>query len=298
MNGSLMVRSRGIVGKRKPKSRRAGNNALKKLLDLGGQTVGAGGGAALGYGIGGPAGAIIGGASGQLLASMSSVALDMVQRSLSDRERRRVGVVLLYAERRLSERLEEGDEIRSDDFFERGGGVGNRSSLDEAIEGVLLAAERDPEEKKLPLYGNLFATIALNGDLDVATANQLIRLSRDLSYRQLCLIALFALRDKDRLELRTRNYKPTKETTSSTVPLGEPLIGVLQEIHILCSQEMLAGGGLSLTDIVPSSVQTQGIGSLLFESTELNTLPSSEIGQSGQLLAESYSLPGWDEFGL
>lgn len=293
----MMAKDHGVA--RKTKSRnRAGKSALTKLLHLGGQTLGAGGGAALGYGIGGPAGAIVGGASGQLLASMSSVALDMVQRSLSDRERQRMGAVLLHARQRLSERLAAGDDIRSDDFLCHNGRARDRSSMDEAIEGVLLAAERDPEEKKLPLYGNLFASIALNADLDAATANLLIRLANDLSYRQLCLIALFASDDKYGYELRARNYKPTKPTTSKTVTLGGQLIGVLQEVNIMCSQGMLTGGGLALTDIVPRSTETQGIGSLLFESMELNTLQRNQIEGIGELLSEDYSLPEWDEVGL
>ena len=60
----------------------------------------------------------------------------------------------------------------------------------------------------------------------------------------------------------------------------------------------LAGEGLSLTDIVPCSLQTQGIGRLLFESMKMDMLLVTELDDVRQLLSEDYSLPEWGELGL
>ena len=49
----------------------------------------------------------------------------------------------------------------------------DRSFADEIIEGVLLAAQREYQEKKLPLYGNLLTNIAFRSDIDRVTANRL-----------------------------------------------------------------------------------------------------------------------------
>jgi len=65
----------------------------------------------------------------------------------------------------------------------------------ELLEGVLLAAQREYEERKVRCYGNLYANIAFEPAIDSVTANSLLREADDLSYMQIQLLALVARKD-------------------------------------------------------------------------------------------------------
>ena len=83
-----------------------------------------------------------------------------------------------------------GEGIRGDGFFEAN--VHERAAAEEVFEGIVRAAQKETEEKKIPFIGRLFAGLAFESRVDRAHATVLIRLAEDLSYRQLCLLAIFA----------------------------------------------------------------------------------------------------------
>jgi hypothetical protein len=96
-----------------------------------------------------------------------------------------------------------GKTLRQDCFFSNK--INERSAAEEIFEGVLFAAEREYEEKKVKFEGNFFANIVFYPSIDRASANFLLRLAQRLSYRQLCLMALFVQRDK--FTLRDKDYR-------------------------------------------------------------------------------------------
>ena len=57
-----------------------------------------------------------------------------------------------------------------------------------------MAAQSEHEEKKLKFMGRLFANLAFHRDIDRDHANTLVRVAKDLSYRQLCLLAAIVAR--------------------------------------------------------------------------------------------------------
>jgi hypothetical protein len=59
-------------------------------------------------------------------------------------------------------------------------------------EAVLIAAQLEPQEKKLIYHANVLANLAFTTSVDRAQAYMLIRLAGKLSYRQVCMIAIFA----------------------------------------------------------------------------------------------------------
>lgn len=91
-------------------------------------------------------------------------------------------------------------EIRQDDFFNK---INERSTADEILEGILLSAQREHQEKKVQFYGNLIANIAFDPSIDREQANFLIKLDESLSYRQICLLSLFVNKDKYKLKKQT-----------------------------------------------------------------------------------------------
>jgi len=114
-------------------------------------------------------------------------------------------------------------QVRHDDFFEDQ--LYQRSAAKEIVEGVLLAAQREHEEKKLLYYSNLLANIAFHPEIDRAHANLLIRLGERLSYRQLCVLSLF--KQKSKFNLRQQDYR-----SSGTVSELDKVV-LLQEIFEL-----------------------------------------------------------------
>jgi hypothetical protein len=108
---------------------------------------------------------------------------EIAHRLLSKREKTRVGAVIIYAAIHIKEKLNKGMQPSQDDFFSQQPG---RSSAEEISEGVLLAAQREYEEKKLQFYDHLLENIAFSSGVGRAHANLLLKLSQELSYRQLC----------------------------------------------------------------------------------------------------------------
>jgi hypothetical protein len=95
------------------------------------------------------------------------------ERVLGQREAVRVINAITAAKARIDERLATGDVPRSDGFFDAG--EANRSDAQELLEGVLLAAQRQYEERKVGCYGNLYAKRRIEPAIDSVTANSLLK---------------------------------------------------------------------------------------------------------------------------
>lgn len=140
--------------------------------------------AAAGSLVAGPVGAALGAVTGPVLTRAGRALASRIR----GREEARTLTALGYAAIAIEERLSEGDELRSDGFFQRGDL--DRSAADEVAEASLRAAARDPEEMKLPYYGRLLANISFRADISRGTANQLVRTAARLTFRQCVLLAL------------------------------------------------------------------------------------------------------------
>lgn len=139
---------------------------------------------AIGLFLAGSAGAITGGAGGPLITNtIKLLAKEIKQRYIDKREEARIGATIAYALVEIENNIRNGRQIRNDGFF--ASQEGNRSTADGVYEGVLLAAQREYEEKKLKYYGELLANIAFDESIDKGQANYLLRIAQNLSYRQM-----------------------------------------------------------------------------------------------------------------
>jgi hypothetical protein len=118
-------------------------------------------------------------------AGASVVTEEFMTRKMSRRERFRVGTVLNAARSRYGARYTRGDDLREDDFV-----AGDPSFFDESVEGALIAAQRQHEEKKLGHIGCLIANLPFEATIDRVTANWCIRIAEELSWNQYILLAL------------------------------------------------------------------------------------------------------------
>lgn len=163
------------------------NSSIIELIKAGSEIAGSVSGALIGGVIIGPAGLVIGGAAGPILTRLFTKAGKEVKKwVLGDREESRIGFTYAVGLYKIKSKLENGEELRTDGFFESG--ESNRSAGDEILEGVLRSVQIEYQEKKLPYYGNLLANIAFDSSINRDKANFFLKIAQNLSYQQLCIL--------------------------------------------------------------------------------------------------------------
>ena len=243
--------------------------SIKELIELGSEMAGSVAGASFGLLLGGPGGAVTGSAAGPIVVrSLQKVGKEIVSRWLGHQEAVRIGATLIYAAAKIQENLKAGHAIRQDDFF--AAKPGSRPTSEEIAEGVVLVAQREHEEKKLPFYGNLLANVAFHLGIDRTYANLLVRLGKELSYRQLCLLALFA--QKKQLGLREGDYRDVQSFPPTQ-------LAILYEIFDLDRRALVSSGSASFgpSDVKPGKLRVQGAGAVLFTLMELWSVDPQDV---------------------
>ena len=205
---------------------------------------------------------------------LKDIGNDYAVRSLSPNEQTRIGGVIIYAINKIEENRKKGMNIRQDDFFKER--PGERSSAKEITEGILLAAQREYEEKKIRFYGNLLANLGFT-PISRAQANLCLKISQGLTYRQLCLLATIG--QHYRFELRENNYH--EQNT-----MDPEVASVLHEISELEILNLITQGNavLGLTDISPRKMRLEGRGVTLFHLMELSKMDDGELAEPIALL--------------
>lgn len=253
------------------------NTKTQELIANSAEIVGGGIGAAMGFFAAGPVGAALFGSGGVLITKyLEKLGNDFAQRFLSQREKVRVGAVLAFASAKFQKYRKEGKQLRDDNFFEEK--IDNRSAAEEIFEATILASQRDHQEQKLKYYGNLLANIAYHAEFDKPQANFLVKQANELSWQQLCILAL-AVR-KSAFILRLANYR-------GQTSFSQPLIFLLSEIYDLYLRGFLNFGGgalLGAIDVNPGKITVQGVGAHLYNMMELVELPNSDLEKIAEIL--------------
>jgi len=172
----------------------AEDDAASRVLGAGADVTGSVAGAIAGLLLAGPPGAVGGAVAGPLLAS---VLREITHRILSHREDARVGGAFRAAAAGLQERLDQGDEVRDDGFF--ASRPDRRSDAEEIIEGVLLAAQRGHEERKVEFLGYMLANLCFESEVDANLANWTIKTAQELTWAQLVLLSAIGRSDRPTL---------------------------------------------------------------------------------------------------
>lgn len=249
-----------------PKTRRN----LRSLITGGAEIAGGAVGGALGFLAAGPEGAAAFGAGGTLAAiALGHVGEEIADRFLGPREKVRVGGVLALSAARIRERIEAGEQIRDDGFFDPK--PDGRPDAEEVVENILLRAQREAEEKKLPFMANLLSNVAFDTSISGQLAHQIVKAAEALTYRQLCLLFLFS--GLVTVTLRSTDYRGV----GSFPP---ELMQVLYECFDLYSRGLVNIGGevaFGPTDIKPAVMRTQGLGTFIFNLMGLAKISPSDL---------------------
>jgi len=243
---------------------------IRRLINAGAEIAGGAVGGALGFLAGGPAGAALFGAGGAAAAvALQHIGQEASKRLLGPREAVRVGGVLAIATAEIRQRIERGERVRTDGFFERN--PAGRSDAEEVAESVLLKSQREPEEKKIPYMAHLLSCVAFDPEISAHMAHQVTKAAEQLTYRQLCLMKLAVMKDK--FGLRIADYR-----SQGSFPKG--LYQVLYECLDLYHRGFVNFGGevaFGPTDVVPGRMTVQGLGADVFNLMRLALIPNEDL---------------------
>ena len=254
---------------------------IERLIERGTEMLGSGANAvtsgALALLVGSPEGLAIGGVLGKgVEIALNKVGQEISARQLAPREETRVGAAFAYAAAEINRRLEEGDMLRNDGFFDEKQAW--RSDAEEVAESVLLKVQREPEEKKIPYMGNLFSSIAFEPEFNLPYSHQLIKVAEQVTYRQLCIFKLADVKEKHGLR---------DEFIHNQRKLGRNRYPVLYECVDLANKEYIYLGGetaLGMGNAIPSQMSLQGIGADLFHLMRLCLIPDADIAPIAEQL--------------
>lgn len=244
----------------------------------------------------GPAGSMAGSMAGAGIAHVGKTLLhDFAQRDLSQRERRKVGLAASLAIYNLQRDLQDGEKLREDSFFKPSGQTGT-SPADEVLEGVLQSSKNEHEIKKLLVLANIFSRTVVNEEISLGEANYAIQIARSLTYRGMCVLALFG-GPNPRRGLHQGDYEPTSEGGTYVGPPPTPeLASLLQEILTLCNDNLvtiavngsLAEGEVAVRrwlHIEPDNLYLVALGKRLYEILDLKAIPPEDVAEVRNLLS-------------
>jgi len=260
---------------------------VNSLISLGGDIAGSAVGGAIGFLAGGPTGAAIGEALGVVISKSSMKLLsDFADRTLSKREKIRVGATAAFALVKIESHLDAGFTPRDDGFFETKGK--ERSDAEEIFEGVLLKAKNEHEEKKAKILGNIFANIAFYRGFSVGEANHLIRIANDLTYRGMCIIALIARKDQNlNIKLREESYREFEgEIYYETISILQEAYQIYNYGLIACKMKSSESyeALLDWTAIAPNRMELTLLGKRYHKVMGLEDIPEEEVKEVAKYL--------------
>ncbi|MCZ6770805.1 MAG: hypothetical protein O7G83_02305 [Proteobacteria bacterium] len=248
----------------------AKNRRFRNLIDSGAEIAGGAVGGALGFLAGGPVGAAALGAGGAAAATaLKHIGQEASERLLGPREKVRVGGVLAIAAAEISQRIESGEKVRSDGFFEEQ--PSGRSDAEEVAENVLLKSQREPEEKKIPFMGHLLSNVAFDAQISAQMAHQITKAAEQLTYRQLCILKLAVA--KQAFGLRNKDYRGQSSFSREVYEVLYECLDLYHRAFINFGGEVAFGP----TDIVPGRMTVQGLGADLYNLMRLAAIPDKEL---------------------
>ena len=246
------------------------DSPLRRLIHGSAELSGAAVGGALGFFAGGPAGAAVLGVAGLAVTKVfTELGEEVSDRLLGPREKQRIGGVLAIAADNIRERLERGDRLREDGFFDKG--PSQRSSADEVVENLALTVQRDPEEKKLQYMGRLYCNLAFNSAISSQMAHQMIKAAEQMTYRQFCLLKIFGV-DTIRSTLRNSDFRNQNEFPIELRQILYECFALARSYYIVDENYILG-----VTDLRPRNTRTQGLGGDMFNLMELKMIPTDDL---------------------
>lgn len=240
---------------------------INTISEMSGSAVGAAVGSEIGSAVAGPIGAIAGSVAGNIIEKVFVWAGNEIStRLLSRQEEKRIVNVMDLAKKKIESNLANDKKLRDDDFFDQ---ISDRSTAEEILEGTLLVAQKEYEERKLQYIANLYANIAFNKDISREIADRLIKISSELTYRQLMIMSAVGFSQIAGIQRKKEAYKVVQGLNN--VSIASEIFDLYRKSLIFSSEVILDAGGIN-----PSKLTLGGYGALLYNLMELPRIPFSD----------------------
>jgi hypothetical protein len=247
--------------------------SVENIISMGSKIVGAAAGVTAGTLLVSPyVGAII---SPFISGSFEKIGKEVVARRFGPRQEARIGAFISFASSKINSELNEGKNLRDGDYFETT--INDRSSSDEIAEHLLTVSANAFEELKLKYMGNLFSRICFDKSIDRGSANHLISIVENLSYRGFVLINLAKNIEIYNIELRQK---------VGTVDFSPSLVSLNYEIYEMCrkgillfshnSESNVAYAILGPNEIEPAQMRLTDLGKHLYDFLDLYTIQNND----------------------
>lgn len=265
-------RRKNKSGRRRRAERRRGQSAGRAAIEaapgVAGSGAALGGTAALG-----PAGALLGPAASTAVARFFKLTgLDCAFTSIAEqfaaREQARAKMAFETAMKQIGERLDAGDGLRDDGFFDWSDEEREPSDAERILEGVVRAACETHEERKAERLGELYAFLAFNSDITTAHASYLVELTKRLTYQQLLLLGFFGS------EGQLPDWSPTGMFTRHETGLVMAVLDLSGEGLVVRKDHKAIA---SFADINLAQMRTVLNGTILVEAMDLERAEPEDI---------------------
>ncbi|MFT5749929.1 MAG: hypothetical protein ACI93S_001202 [Ancylomarina sp.] len=255
-------------------------NKLKTIIEKSSEIGGGLTGAVIGLVVAGPAGVLGGALVGPICTSLfKKVGTEISERFLGKREEIRVGATLSLAYNNIQKKIDEGQVLRNDDFYNSNSG--ERSGAETILEGTLLKARNEYEEKKIKYYANFLANVNIDSSISFEKGNTILRIIEQLSYRQFVMLAYFKGIDELDIDGWMVGFSEKEE------------LGIHQDFYSelidLYNQQLLqqAGKGISMSI---RSLKISPLGKTLYNLLELDIMDEDDKSLIEKTISEVRSL--------
>lgn len=203
-----------------------------------------------------------------LFSVLQPVAEDFASRALSTKERNRVDRTYKEIIDKIGKKLEAGSVPRTDDYWAPNAeGVSNATVL---LEGVLIKARDEYEEKKRRYFPNLCANMCFAEHLPYERLNTILKLFEQLTYRQLQILAYVNQRGK----IETAKWDTHLKVVDEAYKYFDIYYDVFNLYNINLLRQPRQGWSASTNDLDLSP-----LGKDLVVLTELYNMPDEEINE-------------------
>lgn len=249
-------------------------NYLKTGSEIAGGIVGG----AIGL-IGGAAATVIGGGAGVIVGKGL---IEITERFLSNRESVRASASAAYSIVSIGKRIQNGEQLRNDDFFDEDYG---RSKAEELFEGVLIKCKNEYQEKKIKFISNIYSNTAFDANLSSENANQILNVAESLSYRKLLILKLMKYKDSvTNLGLKEHSYRTQGGTKNISLDLELLLQDFMDLYNLGLIERKDDSAMIDISDVKPNGMQLSNIGQKYYYVMELEDIESEELSEMIALL--------------
>lgn len=241
---------------------------INTVSEISGSVIGAAVGSGIGSAVAGPIGAVGGAIAGEIVEKVFVWAgSEIGNRLLSKQEEKRIANVMELAKKKIQCNLTDGKKLRDDDFFNH---INDRSTAEEILEGILLVAQKEYEERKLSYIANLYANIAFDKEINREMADALIKMSSDLTYRQIMILSVVGFSQISGIKRKKDAYKEVNGLNN--VCIASEIYDLYRKSLIFSTEVIFDAGGIN-----PSKLILSGYGALLYNLMELSKTSPSDI---------------------